>query len=287
MRVGEQGPLVASIIAEGAAPGIDTVVREVFLIEGLSRVDVRNVIDKQAVRGKEAVYFGFGFDIPDVVSRLDLGWGYIRPEQDQLPGSCKDFFPVQRWVDLSNSQGGITLATVEAPLVSLGKLVDERHHNEGPSGWKTASGSSSLVYSWVMNNYWHTNYKADQEGRCWFHYSVKPHGGFDPVEVYRFGVGRNQPLIVRRVAAGEQSVALPFALRSPAVTVTAITPTYDGRGFTVRLYNPTPEESSFELVPSSQAPIAVFTSSPRGEKGRAMLEPFALGPFEILTVRIE
>jgi alpha-mannosidase len=287
LRIGETGPLIASIVTESEAPGVDGVMREVFLIDGLKRVDVHNVIDKEAVREKEALYFGFGFNIPDAVTRLDLGWGYIRPERDQLPGSCKDFFSVQRWVDLSNTQDGITWATVEAPLISLGGLVDERHHNDGPGGWKTTASSSSLLYSWVMNNYWHTNYKAEQQGRSSFHYSFRPHETFNPVEAYRFGVERNQPLIVRHVFPDAKPTTLPFTFRSSSAVITSLTTAAAGRGLILRLYNPSAAQSSCALVPSARGQIGVFESSAGGERGRPIPQPFDLGPFELRTVRIE
>ena len=287
LRIGESGPLIASIISESTAPGIPTAIREISLIDGLDRIDIRNMIEKKSVRDKEAVYFGFESNMPDAVSRLDLGWGYIRPEVDQLPGSCRDFFCVQRWVDISAEKSGFTWATVEAPLVSLGALVDERHHNDGPSGWKTSSASSSRLYSWVMNNYWHTNYRADQPGKSWFHYSLRPHRGFDPVEAYRFGVERNQPLITRRVNRGEPRAAAPFAFQSTAIAVTTVLPAPEGGGFLVRLYNPSTESSRCALGSSIGSSLQAYESSARGERGRNLPPAFEMGPFEVRTVRLE
>jgi len=290
IRVGEKGPLVNSFIIESSLPGTNGVTREITLIDGVKRVDIRDVIDKKAVREKEAVYFGFDFDIADPVTRFDLGWGYIRPEQDQLPGSCKDFFSVQRWVDISNEKHGITWATVEAPLVSLGELVDERHHNEGPSGWKTESRSSSTFYSWVMNNYWHTNYKADQEGKCEFHYSIKPHGEFDAGEAYRFGIERNQPLLVRSVQPGAPPVGLPFSLvpvNYAAITITSIAPISEGNAFLVRLYNPSPIQAGCTFMKNGDQSFKIFNSSLKGERDDELLASFSLDPFEVRTVRIE
>ncbi len=86
------------------------------------------------MRDKEAVYFAFPFAVADPATRLDLGWGFIRPEADQLPGTRRDFFTIQRWADVSNQRHGVTWANVEAPLVSVGAMVDETAHNDGPAG---------------------------------------------------------------------------------------------------------------------------------------------------------
>ena len=286
LRVGERGPLVASMISESVAPGVDKVVREVTLIAEVERVDVRNVVMKRSVRTKEALYFGFGFNVPEGTTRLDVGWGFIRPERDQLPGSCKDYFSVARWVDMSNHHEGVTWASVEAPLVSLGGLVDERRHNEGPSGWKTQAASSPLLYSWVMNNYWHTNYKADQEGTSSFQYAFRPHSGFEAVRAYRFGVETNQPLLLRQIEPSAPRPSLPFAFTSAAVSITTVTRAADGDALLVRLYNPSPQRSSCEIAAAVPS-LRLYESSVSGERGRGIAGSIEMGPFEIRTVRCE
>lgn len=35
---------------------------------------------------------------------------------------------------------------------------------------------TQTFFSYVMNNYWHTNYKADQDGPVTFRYALRPHG---------------------------------------------------------------------------------------------------------------
>ncbi len=285
--VKESGPLLVSVVAEGSGQGVARITREVRLIDGLDRVEIINTIDKVAVRKKEAVYFGFEWNVPEPLTRMDVGWGIVRPEEDQLPGSCKDFFSVQRWVDVSDKDGGLLWATSEAPLVSLGGLVDERRHNDGPAGWKSTAASSASVYSFVMNNYWHTNYKADQEGNSQYRYAVRTHGEFDAVGAYRFGVEWNQPLLMRWIRASTPKPSLPFSLASDAVTATAITPARDGKGWIVRLYNPAPQGSTVIFNFADNAPRRIFQSSLQEDQSQQLRPSIALDGFEVLTVRIE
>ena len=86
-------------------------------------VEIINTVDKLPVRTKEGVHFGFGFNVPDGVVRMDVPWGVVRPEVDQIPGACKNWFTVQRWVDVSNDQRGITWLTPDAPLVEVGGIT--------------------------------------------------------------------------------------------------------------------------------------------------------------------
>ncbi len=57
--------------------------------------------------------------------RMDVGWAAVRPELDQIPASCKNWFSVQRWVDISNDRFGVTWSPVDAPLVR-----GRRHHGQ-------------------------------------------------------------------------------------------------------------------------------------------------------------
>ena len=47
----------------------------------------------------------------------------VEPEVDQIPGACKNWFSVERWVDVANADYGVTWATVDAPLVEMGGLT--------------------------------------------------------------------------------------------------------------------------------------------------------------------
>ena len=236
IAVGERGPLVASIVVTSDAPGCNSFRREYRLVHGLGRLDVVNTIDKRAVRTNEAVHIGFPFNVPGGTMRVDLGLAVIRPEADQLPGSCKDYYSAQRWADVSNQDFGVTLTVSEAPLVEMGDL-----HSELPAprnvDWKTFTPYSSHLASYVMNNYWYTNYKADQAGVSTYHYSIIPHALFNQARIGRTGIERSQPLVVRAVRPGEPKLRVPFMLSPGGIIVTALEPAAHGRALLVRLLN--------------------------------------------------
>ena len=91
ITVKESGPLVASLLVESDAPGCLKFSREIRVVDGLDRVDIVNVLDKKAVREKEGVHLGFAFNVPGGVMRMDIPWAVIRPEIDQIAGSCKEW----------------------------------------------------------------------------------------------------------------------------------------------------------------------------------------------------
>jgi len=287
ITVKEAGPLVASLLIESEAPGCRSLLREVRVVDGLDYVEIINTLDKLPVRTKEGVHFGFGFDVPEGMPRFDVGWAAVRPELDQIPASCKNWFSVQRWVDISNDRFGVTWSPVDAPMVELGTISGNLLGSQtNPDVWAQHLAPSQTFYSWVMNNHWHTNYKADQEGPTVFRYAIWPHKGFSALDAARFGVACSQPLIV--VPASGGAVTKPrLALSSDKVVVTAFKPSDDGKGWIVRLFGASGKAEKVKLSWADPAPRQVWLSDtselPR-EKAAPVVEVPGWG---IVTLRAE
>jgi hypothetical protein len=158
----DRGPLVASVRIDSDAPGGRSLSRVVRVIDGMDEVRITDTLDKLPVRSDEAVHVGFGFNLPGAVARLDLPWAVMRPDFDQIPFANKSVYPVNRWADLSNGRYGVTCATRDAPMLQVGGITAPR---ENWDDWRKAAKTGSALYWNLMNNYWHTNYRADQSGR--------------------------------------------------------------------------------------------------------------------------
>ena len=160
------GPLTATLRIRSDAPGCRFLSRVITVVDGLDRVDILDVLDRPQIRSPEGIHFGFAPNVPGGVMRLDIPWAVIRPEKDQLPGACKNYFSVGRWVDVSNDEFGVTVATPDTPLVEVGKItMDVLPIPFVPTNWIKTIEPSQTFYSYVMNNYWETNYKADNGRR--------------------------------------------------------------------------------------------------------------------------
>jgi len=232
LNVKENGPLVASLVIESDAPGCRSLIREIRLISGFNRIDIINTIDKKKIYNPEGVHFAFPFNIPEGTVRINTGWGFYRADCDQLPGSCKNYFTVQRWVDISNQDYGITFVPVDAPMIEIGNISTDPI----VIGWKKKTEQSQTLYSYVMNNYWETNYKADQEGKVTFRYSIYPHRLFNPSFAEKCGIEKSQPLIVIPTGNSEPEDSFIY-VQSENVIVTMLKPSEDKKGFIIRLYN--------------------------------------------------
>src|ERR1700722_14021102 len=127
--------------------------------------------------------------------------------------------------------------------------------------WLRTIQSSPLIYSYALNNYWHTNYKADQEGPINFSYSIQPHSAFVPAAAARFGRERREPLAVVPANASlartnesrsRAEESLPpakslFHISPETVMVSSIKPINDGNAWLIYLYNPTAANQQITL----------------------------------------
>ncbi len=282
----ERGPLVASLEVRSDAPGCRRLVREVRIVDGLDRVELVNVVDKRLVRTAESVHFGFAPNVPKGVMRMDLPWAVIRPEKDQLPGACKNYFSVGRWIDVSNEGVGLLCATIDAPLAEVGRITVDVSSPFDPKAWIDTLAPTQTFYSYVMNNYWETNYKAEQEGPTTFRYALVPHGPFDPVMAARAGIEASQPLVVAS-ARGQAPPACSLVTVEPSsVLLTACKPAEDGKGLVLRLYNVGERPCRARLVWPGGASGRVVQSSPKEEWGEAAGEAVEMPAHGIVTLRV-
>lgn len=286
ITITENGPLVASLRIESTAPGCENLVREVRLIDGLDRVELIDMVDKQAIRSVEGVHFGFRFNIKDPVVRINSPGAIGQPEIDQLPGACKNWFSVERWVDISNDKLGVTWSTTDAPLMEMGGLTANLPRGQpNPNAYMKSITPSATIYSWVMNNHWHTNYRADQSRPTTFRYAIRPHPGYDAAAATRFGVESTQPLIVGPVTG---TAATPGCLNldSDQLIVSSLKPGEDGNCLMVRIYNPTGNPQTTRL--HWNKPVAhTWISSAMEEQGEKAAESITVPGHGTITLRVE
>lgn len=301
ITVKESGPLVASLMAESDAPGCNKLFKEVRLVAGLDRVEIIDTVDKKraAVKGKagdwthaareakEGVHFGFAFNVPDGVMRMDIPWAVARPEADQLPGACKNWFTVQRWVDVSNDRYGVTWATLDAPLVEVGALTANLLGSQrNPETWINHLDPTQTLYSWAMNNHWHTNYRAYQEGPTVFRYAIQPHGSYASDTAARFGTSLSQPLVAV-AARGSIPTEPRLQVDPPSVMVTAFKPSDDGKAFVVRLFGASEQDMKATIRWSDPKPKTMWLSNLSEKPLRKIEGPIEVPASGIVTLRVE
>ena len=286
ISVKEKGPLIASLLVESDAPGCHKLTREYRLHALRNYVEIINTVDKQPVRAKEGVHFGFGFNVPDGTVRMDVPWGVVRPETDQIPGACKNWFTVQRCVDISNQRLRRHLADARR---AAGR--GRRHHRQPDRLAHRSPGlarqlePSTTIYSWAMNNHWHTNYRAEQDGPTVFRYFIVPHGTNEFDRAARVALELAQPLLVLP-ARGEELRQSPLGHVSGA-QVTAFKPSEDGKAWIVRLFNATEKASKAKLNWNEPEPTKLSLSDNSEQPLQPLTGPIEMAAWSMVTVRVE
>jgi alpha-mannosidase len=136
-----------------------------------------------------------------------------------------------------------------------------------------------------MNNHWHTNYRADQDGPTWFRYAIRPHGAYDPAAATRFGIETTEPLLIAPpITYGPLPSIL--SLEPADVIATALKPSDDGKATIVRLYNPTDKTQTAHL--KWFRPVrATWLSSGLEEQGAKAPEAIAIPKSGMVTLRVD
>jgi hypothetical protein len=194
----ENGPVMATIEVASNAEGCNSLSRKISIIAGVPYLEISDLVDKKAVLKKEGVHFGFAFNIPEPKTRVDIPWGVMQLEKDQLSGANRNWIAFQRWIDISNNKKGVTWCSLDAPVFESGNITA---NITGPATnspqWIKKLEPGSTIYSWVMNNYWYTNFPLSQEGKVTFRYRIFPHNySYNADEAAKFGKEQSQPFII-------------------------------------------------------------------------------------------
>ncbi|MGH8024113.1 MAG: glycoside hydrolase family 38 C-terminal domain-containing protein, partial [Limisphaerales bacterium] len=168
------GPVFGELDSHATAEDFPRITMRVRLYRGIKRLDLIFELDKKETLDKEGVYLAFPFAVDAQRGGLWLDYPdeITEPLKDQDASACRDWYAVQRWLAISDGDDTVELSSLDAPLFTIGgmtactwprQLILRRGH----------------VFGYIMNNYWHTNYKAEQGGHFVFRYSmISSAGGF-------------------------------------------------------------------------------------------------------------
>lgn len=233
----ENGPVKSTLRMTGTMDCCNIIQSDISIFSGDKKVYIDNLIDKKEVFSKEAAYFSFPFNDKYKNVTSDATIGTIEFIKDQLPGSNLDFLCNKRWLDVSDEDSGIQMITMEAAMVCPEHFVDERLIiDQAHKKWKDVAKPTNIWHSYIINNYWHTNYKASQGGNMQFRYVLNPHEKLSPSEQEKTATEVLQPLVAFTL---KDKIKLPINILKTSnekIIIKNIVPKEDG--FLIRIYNP-------------------------------------------------
>jgi hypothetical protein len=268
-------------------------------VAGQTGIFLENTVDKEAVLESEGVYFAFPLNVPGGRVHVDIPWGVVRPETDQLPGANRNYFAVQRWIDISNEQHGITWVTPDAPMIKFAPLtlvgkgrgdsgyMSEFHEDGIRPWWHRYISPGQTFFSWVMNNHWEVNYKAFQEGEATFRYWLIPHeGNYDGAKAEKEGRAHCQPLLVLERRSSDRTGQLPFEIHGDRIIATSLTSLPLEHSYLLRLYNPSASGESVSISSLLESGMTMEYCDPSGGPSGLAGTRIELPGYGITTIRI-
>jgi alpha-mannosidase len=236
---------------------------------------------------KDGIHFGFAFNLPDSKTRVDIPWGIMEVEKDQWPQANRNWLAMQRWLDISNTTQGVTWCSLDAPLFEYGDRYANIARGWGSDGnWITKLEPGSTVYSWAMNNHWHTNFPLTQDGPVQFRYRLFPHTGYDVVKANRFGLEQSQPLVY--VMADKDPHVLPLiAIDNPKVYSTIIKSPEAAHTLIIRLRSLSDKGENVNLSFPKMNPTYIFICDKEEIAGKETDGNLVISPYGQVTLRLE
>jgi hypothetical protein len=227
----ERTATTATLVRRFEAPGVDFLEQRIKLSVLSPLIELEARFGKQDIRTPEAIYFIFPL-------RLQKDWkGYfntagvpVELDEDQLPGACRDWLPVESFAAMQAGGLGATLYCPDSPLVQLGDFHFGRKNHSIPRR------ENPLLLAWPLNNYFNTNFRASQPGVIRLRYGFRTHGEFEPLVAFHEGQLVAQPVQVHQSAApGTEASGRCIEVTGDGVLLDHMKIAEDGNGVIIRL----------------------------------------------------
>jgi hypothetical protein len=268
---------------------------EIRVYAGEKKIELVEDVDKKAELKKEGVYFAFPFAMAHPQFQYEIQNGVVDPAKDMYPGAGHEWFSVQHWVSVQQDGVSATVMPIDASLVTLGDI----NRGEWPTSFGERPGN---IFSYAMNNYWHTNYRAEQGGHFRFRYVVTSAPQTDNAALSHMAWEEMTPMEVDQIRSQDKALDLPRPLdgnQSSFVTVDdpnllldTWKPAEDGNGTILRLIDLGGEARTVTItVPLISIGKVMMTDAVERDQKPVAAEDghsFRVGvkPNQIITIRL-
>lgn len=195
----EEGPIWKSLFLKGKIPGCADdrgLNMEIRLFQKEKRIELHYALHKVAVYTPEAIYVAFPFVLAGGKIGFEAQGGVVYPGENQLEGTSSDWNGVQNFAFVRNAESQIVMGSNDVPLMQFGAI------NTGRFYYKHTP-ETNHIYSWVLNNYWTTNFKASQEGELKWSYYLTSEESAKNADATRFAWASRIPMLSRVFPSGE------------------------------------------------------------------------------------
>ena len=269
---------------EGSPKGIET---EIRLYKNVKKIEFKYMAHKLIITDPEALYIAFPFSLPGSRIVFETIGGTLTQGQ-QLPGSSSDWNVAQNFVSVRGGKGQIVVVSNEIPLWHFSDFNMNKYERYPKPG-------KTWLYSWVMNNYWMTNFRAYQEGGFSWSYQITSTTDTTNTFATKYAWGVRNPFPTRTFPAGADELKSPsletlILFGSANAMLVNSRPSFTGEG-TILLHFRELEGLPAEVKLSSSVPdqtIKRITEvNTTGKQIGQPLSSIQLKPYEVKFFEVE
>jgi hypothetical protein len=144
-------------------PSMDSIEILYTLNKKLAKLTCRFIFNKTLVKDKEAMHVAMPFKEKPQELKYGNNEHFLSYPESQLAGSNKEFICVEDRILVCHEKMTVSISSPAFALYEVGLPINENKLN-GAKVWTRENQNRSNLFLYVFNNYWHTNYKAYQEG---------------------------------------------------------------------------------------------------------------------------
>lgn len=185
------GPVFGRAVSQSHLPQADYVTTELWLWQGVKRLDIQVRINKQPEVDYESLYVAFPLALSSPRAFVENAGAVFEVEHEQLPGTCRDFYSIGDFIGLQGQEGWALLTPLDSPLVQVNDINTAR--------WlEHIDLQRAHVYAWLTNNFWFINFPPYQLGQLRFRFVLTTGGTELPQQQARhFGRAVREGLVVQ------------------------------------------------------------------------------------------
>jgi alpha-mannosidase len=272
-------------------PSIET---EILLFNDEKKINFRFKVHKDYTNDKEGVYFAFPVAVTNPAFQFATQQDWVNPARDLMKGGSLEWFNIQQWMAVSDPSISVGIVPLDASLASFGDI----NRGKWPGEFKPATGT---IFSYAMNNYWHTNYRAGQGGDFVFRYSLTSAQQLQGGALTRLGMEEMRPAevdyVVSQDKAGNPDRPLPgegqsfLGTNGKDVALITWKRAEDGNGSILRLQETSGKaaDTTIHFLHSAIASAQICSGVEKNLRDLPVDQnsvQLSFKPFEVLTVRV-
>jgi alpha-mannosidase len=270
------GPVWESVKISADMPGFEAgiedlpkgIVTEIRLYKNVKKVEFKYMARKLIITDPEALYVAFPFSLPE--------------------SSSTDWNAVQNFVSVRGKTGQIVIVSNEVPLWQFSDFNMAKWERIPKQG-------KTWLYSYVMNNYWMTNFRAFQEGAFSWSYQLTSSADTTNTFATKYAWNERNPFPTRTFPAGANELKVTsletLKVTGPANAMLVNSrPAFKGKG-TILLHFRELEGRNAEVNLASAVPgqtiKRMIEVNAAGKEIGQPLKTVQLRPYEVRFIEIE